>query len=263
LDVVPRTEIATRRTLARQVREELRARILQGRLAAGSQLPAETELARSLGVSRTSLREAVLQLEQDGLLLRRHGYGTFVRSTQLLHGSLNLNLSATELIRAHGMEPKTQDVGLQRSEASHHEADRLGIGEGSPVIVLERVRTADGRPVVFTRDVISATLFEAASVDPVELLRYDRSLYQFFVDRLGRTVVDGIAHIRPEVASGTLASRLKVSAGTPLLTLEQVDSDALGDRLLLSWDYFVADVFEFVIHRRGPQLGAAPAVQSP
>jgi DNA-binding GntR family transcriptional regulator len=253
--------MVAQRPLTWQVREVLRARILEGRLAPGSQLPAEVELARSLGVSRTSLREAVLQLEQDGLLLRRHGYGTFVRSTHLLHGSLNINLSATELIRAHGMEPRTQDVGLQRAEASSHEADRLGLALGAPVLVLERVRTADGRPVVFTRDVIPAALFEAASVDPQELLSYGRSLYRFLAERLGRSVVDGIARINPEVVSPAMAARLKVPAGTPMLMLEQVDSDASGERVLLSWDHFVAEVFEFVVHRRGPKLavGARPS----
>jgi len=157
-------------------------------------------------------------------------------------------------IRAHGMEPRTQDVGIQHAEASGHEADRLGLVEGAPVIVLERVRTANGRPVVFTRDVMSATLFEAASVSPVELVSYSGSLYQFFVDRLERSVVDGIARISPEVAAGQLATRLKVPVGTPLLLLEQIDSDASGNHVLLSWDHYVADIFEFVIHRRGPHL---------
>ena len=258
MDLIPPNKTFLDRTLARQVRERLRTKLLDGSLPPGSQLPSEIELARSFGVSRTSLREAVLQLEQDGLLLRRHGHGTFVRSTQLLHTRLNMNLSATELIRAHGMEPRTQDVGIQHSDASAHEAERLGLTEGAPVIVLERVRTADGRPVVFTRDVISATLFEAASVDPVELASYTQSLYQFFVDRLQRSVVDGIARISPEVASGQLAARLKVPVATPLLLLEQLDSDASGNRVLLSWDHYVADVFEFIVHRRGPELRSGP-----
>lgn len=258
MDLIPPTKEGTERTLAHQVRERLRARILSGRFAPGSQLPSEVELARSFGVSRTSLREAVLQLEQDGLLLRRHGHGTFVRSTQLLHTRLNMNLSATELIRAHGMEPRTQDVGILHSEATEHQADRLGITAGAPVVVFERVRTANGRPVVFTRDVMPATLFEAASVDPLELVSYSRSLYQFLADRLQRSVVDGIAHISPEVASGQLVARLQVPEGTPLLLLEQVDSDASGSRLLLSWDHYVGHVFDFVIHRRGPQLKLGP-----
>lgn len=258
MDLIPPNKTFLDRTLARQVRERLRTKLLDGSLPPGSQLPSEIELARSFGVSRTSLREAVLQLEQDGLLLRRHGHGTFVRSTQLLHTRLNMNLSATELIRAHGMEPRTQDVGIQHSDASAHEAEQLGLTEGAPVIVLERVRTADGRPVVFTRDVISVTLFEAASVDPIELASYTQSLYQFFVDRLQRSVVDGIARISPEVASGQLAARLKVPVATPLLLLEQLDSDASGNRVLLSWDHYVADVFEFIVHRRGPELRSGP-----
>ena len=247
-----------RSSLARQVREELRTQILDGRLASGSQLPAEVELARMMGVSRTSLREAVQQLEQDGLLIRRHGHGTFVRSSRMLHSSLNLNLSATELIRAHGMAPGTRDLTVIREPATAHEAEQLGLAAGSMVVVLERVRTADDRPVVFTRDVMPPGLLSSAGVEPEELIDDNLSLYRFFADRLGLSVIDGTASIRPAIASEALAARLDIAPGTPTLVIEQIDRDAAERRLLLTWEHYVADAFEFVIHRRGPQFAPQP-----
>jgi GntR family transcriptional regulator len=100
--------------LASRVREEVRDRIRDGRLSDGVQLPPEVELATSLGVSRTTVREALLQLEQEGLLIRRHGHGTFVRSNARLRGSLNANLSATEVIRSHGMVPGSSTPARRR-----------------------------------------------------------------------------------------------------------------------------------------------------
>ena len=250
--------MVARQSLTAQVREDLRARILDGRLEPGSQLPPEIELARAIGVSRTSLREAVMQLEQDGLLIRRHGHGTFVRSSlHLLHTSLDVNLSATQLIKAHGMEPGTRDLRLHRQPASEHEAERLGIAVADPVIVLERVRSADGRPVVFTRDVFPYALFAGAGVDPDELTQDGLSVYRFMAERLGTSVVDGMAWIRPDVATEELAGRLEVAVGALVFVIEQVDRDAAERRLLLTWEHYAADAFEFVVHRRGPDLDVA------
>ena len=247
--------MVARQSLTAQVREDLRSRILDGRLEQGSQLPPEIELARAIGVSRTSLREAVMQLEQDGLLIRRHGYGTFVRSSlHLLHTSLNVNLSATQLIRAHGMEPGTRDLRLGSQPASQHEAERLGVAPGDPLVVLERVRTADGSPVVFTRDVFPSALFAGSGVDPDELRQEGLSVYRFMAERLGLSVVDGTAWVRPDVATEALAARLEVAVGALVFVIEQVDRDAAERRLLLTWEHYAADAFEFVVHRRGPDL---------
>lgn len=242
-----------RGSLVGQVQEELRSQILDGRLPSGSQLPAEQELARAMGVSRTSLRSAVQQLEQDGLIIRRHGHGTFVRnSPQVLRSSLNLNQSASALIRAHGMTPGTRAPEVQRTTATAHEAEQLGISEGEPVVVLERVRTADGRPVVFTRDVLPLSLFVGRAVEPEEMQDENLSLYDFLSDKLGIAVMDGTAWLRPEIASPELAGRLDAEPGTATLVLEQVDRDAAERPVLLTWEHYLAGTFEFIVHRRGP-----------
>lgn len=250
----------TQRGLVSRVRLELLARIQDGRQPPSSRLPSEVDLSRALGVSRTSLREALLQLEQEGTIARRHGYGTFVRSAGVLQNNLDRNLSATELIRGHGMEPGTLDTRLSSSVAGAHEAELLRIPEGSSTVRLERVRTANGRRVVFTVDVIPAALFEAVGVDPSEITGPAVSVYRFFAERLGRSVIDGRAHLRVEIASAELAARLAVKAGTPVLVIEQLDFDAAESPLLLSWETYVGSAFDFVIFRRGPGLRVGPDI---
>ncbi len=244
--------MAGRRGRAGELRETLRTQILDGTLPGGMQLPAEIELARSMGVSRTSLREAVLQLEHEGLVIRRHGFGTFVRSTSSLGTSLEFNLSVSDLIRSHGMTPGTLDPQVALRPASGYEAGRLGLSDGEQVVVLERIRTADGRPVVFIRDVLPASLL--AGHDLQELLVESLSLYRFLADRLSITVVDAVATLRPMAVPADLAACLGIDVGSPILVIEQVDHDATERRLLLTWEHHVADAFEFVIHRRGPYL---------
>ncbi|HEY8438261.1 MAG TPA: GntR family transcriptional regulator [Candidatus Limnocylindrales bacterium] len=249
--------------LASRVREEVRDRIHDGRFSEGLQLPPEVELATSLGVSRTTVREALLQLEQEGLLIRRHGHGTFVRSSARLRGSLNANLSATEVIRGHAMEPGTRDARVERVALDDEIASRLGRAVGGEVIRLERVRTADGRPVIFTVDVIPAELFAEAGVDTDVLLDPGLSLYRLYAERLGRSITDGQASIRLTRADSIVADRLGIPPGTPILRLEQIDATAEGEPVLFSVESYVGDTFEFSVHRRGPALEALPTRARP
>lgn len=248
--------LAGQTKLAIRIRDEVRDRIREGRFGKSGQLPAEVELASSLGVSRTTVREALLQLEQEGLVIRRHGHGTFIRQNAILRGSLNANLSTTDVIRSHGMEPGTTHAQLRRDVATGEDAARLDVAPGSEVIVLERVRTADGRPVIFTVDNIPAQLFDDAGVDEQRLLDPGLSLYQLYADALGRSVTDARAFIGVTRADEALAERLDTTPGEPLLRVEQVDLDAEGIPVLLSFEYYVADTFEFMVHRRGPALPA-------
>ncbi|GAA0427583.1 putative HTH-type transcriptional regulator YmfC [Acrocarpospora corrugata] len=211
-----------------------------------------------MGVSRTSLREAVQQLELDGLLIRRHGHGTFVRSSPLLQSGLNVNQSASQLIRAHGMVPGTRNQTVRPATLSAHEAGRLAMKPDDPIVVLERVRTADGRNVVFTRDLIPPALLAAAGVEMAELLDENMSLYHFYAVRLGVSVIDGTAWIRPDLAGKAIAEMLGTAPGTEMLVIEQLDRDAGEKPVLLSREHYVADAFEFVIHRRGPALSGRP-----
>ncbi len=249
--------------LASRVREEVRDRIRDGRFADGVQLPPEIELATSLGVSRTTLREALLQLEQEGLLIRRHGHGTFVRSSARLRGSLNANLSATEVIRSHGMEPGTSRARIERRPALADAAARLGIPALTELVQLERVRTADGRPVVFTVDVMPARLFDDAGVDLDVLLDPGLSLYRLYAERLRRPITDGQAALRVTHADERTADALAIPLGSGILELEQVDSTADGEPVLLSVESYVGDTFEFTVHRRGPALDGVAARASP
>ena len=250
--------LAGQTKLATRIRDEVRERIRDGRFGNAGQLPAEVELATSLGVSRTTVREALLQLEQEGLVIRRHGYGTFVRPNAILRGSLNANLSTTDIIRSHGMEPGTTHAQLHRGVVDGEDAARLQLADGAEVLVLERVRTADGRPVIFTIDTIPAQLFDDGGVDPSRLLDPGLSLYLLYAEELGRSVTDARAFISVTTADDTLAERLDCTPGDPLLRLEQVDLDADGVPVLLSFENYVADTFEFTVHRRGPALPARP-----
>src|ERR1039458_8215170 len=119
-----------RRSLRHLIAENLRARVQAGELRAGAQLPSEPTLARDLGVSRSSLRAAIALLEEDGLLRRQHGSGTYVTHKPLLRNDLSRNFSVSAMIDATGHEPGTLFGRSAVEPAPSDVAEGFGIAAG-------------------------------------------------------------------------------------------------------------------------------------
>ena len=149
-----RSAKSERKTLTEIAQQELRQAILGGTFRPGGQLPTEAELCEMLGVSRTVVREALRVLEDDGLIARRHGVGTFVRNHPILK-NLNVNFGITEMIESAGLKSGTSHLVLQKETADKEKAEQLQVQIGTPLVTVERVRTADGRPVVYSLDTVT------------------------------------------------------------------------------------------------------------
>src|SRR5262245_19166497 len=130
----------------------LRADIAAGRYRPGERLPAEPELAGQLGVSRPTLREAFRLLDEEGLVRREHGSGTYVRERPALRNNLERNFGVTTLIESFGLEPGVAERSVGEEAADEEIAAALGVAPGTPLTTLRRVRTADGRRIIATVD---------------------------------------------------------------------------------------------------------------
>src|SRR6185436_1150817 len=140
-------------TLADQTVLAIQEAIKQGRFAAGSQLPSEMELLQMLGVSRTTLREALRILAEQRLIRKRRGLGTFVMERAIVK-DLSRNFGITEMISQAGFTPGMRDVHIKLDKASKMLVEKMAIPENSAMVVIERVRTANQIPVVWTRDIM-------------------------------------------------------------------------------------------------------------
>lgn len=238
---------AARSSLRHRIADDLRERLEAGEFAPGARLPSEPELARALGVSRSSLRAAIALLEADGLVRRMQGSGTFVMERPLLRNDLSQNFGVSELIAATGLEPGTVQARAGREPGPPDVTAALRIEPGTPLSVLRRVRTASGRRVVDSTDWCREEV-----LDPSELSALgDGSLYAALSAR-GITIHHGAASISPVIAAGETARRLRVAPGSLLVSLFQVDSTILGEAVLVSLEHHVADAFEISVYRRGP-----------
>ncbi|MGQ9458691.1 MAG: GntR family transcriptional regulator [Anaerolineae bacterium] len=236
-------------TATELVSEQIREAIMNGDLAPGAQLPPETELVEMLGVSRGTLRESLRMLEEQGLIIRRHGKGTFVRARPILK-NLSVNYGITDMISSAGYTPGTAYLDLREETADPDTAKSLEIEPGSGVIVVERTRTADGQPVVFSVDVFPKSLLRV-SLESLQCLR-ERSIYEYFQTEWGLSIHHGVARLTPVAADRELAHRLSIREGSPLLYILQVDYLSDERPVLLSHEYHVPGAFQITVYRSGP-----------
>ena len=234
-----------RRSLRHSLAQELRARIRAGEWRPGERIPSEPELARTRTVSRSSMRAAITMLEEEGFVSRRHGSGTYVTHRPALPNELGQNFGVSRLIASEGLEPGTEEESWGAEPAPARIAEALGVPEGTPVSVLRRVRTADGRRVVDVTDWCRTDHLAPEDLESVG------SIYEALAQR-GLTVDYGVAHLTPRNAEGAVAERLDVPSGTLLLTIDQVDRSADGVAVLVSREHHLADAFTFTLLRRGP-----------
>jgi GntR family transcriptional regulator len=146
----------------------------------GSRLPSDAELCELFAVSRMTARQAVQLVAADGLIERRRGAGTFVRSRPPVERDLGSPLSFSEAMRSRGMEASSEILAWGTVEPTDDEREALGLESGESAHALERLRLANGTPMAIERAVIPEELAMALDGDFAS-----GSLHQAF-QRLGR-----------------------------------------------------------------------------
>lgn len=201
-----------------QLKELLRDEILSGRWPAGAQIPSEPELCRLLDVSRTVVRQALGDLGHEGLLRRRKGLGTFV-AEEKIHGRLVQSLTGFhDDMLAQGRVPRTRVLDQRVVPASKIVAAELGLPEGTPVVMIERVRSVDSEPIVLVTTYLPQAL--APGLEAIDFT--DRSLYQTLAAHYGLVIERGRRTLESIAATPACAQQLEVEPGEPLLFLRSV-----------------------------------------
>lgn len=229
------------------VKEKIESIIKAKNLTPGSQLPTETKLANMIGVSRGTLREALRLLEEDGVTVSRHGVGTFVRSRErLVRNPLEINYGATEIIESMGLRVGTTKMRIQRTEANTAISARLQIDVKSLIVVIQRVRTANGKPVVYTVDTIPEAVLGRTDLPE----KFAGSLYTLLEEEYDQKVDHGIAIVAPTSAGVEVAKKLRISTRSVVLLIDQVDYNVENRPVLHSHEYWRNDLFQFTIFRK-------------
>jgi DNA-binding GntR family transcriptional regulator len=223
--------------LYHQVAEQLRALIDSGELAAGEQLPNEIELARHFALSRPTMRQALDELVREGLIFRRRGIGTVVTQQHFRRG-VALTSVFDDLVAA-GREPTTTVLSVRLETGPLDVAATFGLARDEQVVALERLRCADGEPLVLMRNWLPARY---AFLQEADLSA--AGLYQIMRER-GDVPVAARKSVSACAANQRQAQLLGLRRGEPLLRVRHVGYDAsrsvldVGDHLYRGGDHAV------------------------
>ena len=222
---------------AERVRRRLLDEIQHGVLRPGERLGAERELATELGVSRSTVRQALAALEDAGEVRRvpGRGGGTFIRGRKV-ERDLSQVVGVPALLRSQGMTSGSRVISTGMVVADEHTRAALGAPEGSYVFDVVRIRLADGAPISLEHVRLPAERFPQLLDLPL-----GGSLYDLLSEHYDTCPGEAEERIEVAPASGDEASILATEPGAPLLSIHRTTKDDDGVVFEYSHDLFRAD----------------------
>ncbi|MEZ4519552.1 MAG: GntR family transcriptional regulator [Chloroflexota bacterium] len=207
-----------------QVRDALRDGIEQGGLKPGEQLPGEPELCRMFDVSRTVIRQALRDIELEGIIFRQKGRGTFVAEPKLREGLFQELTGFYEDMTNKGYAPISQVLTQEVVSASRKVASYLKLRPGTPVIQIDRLRFVDDEPIVLVTTYLPEVRCPGLATADLS----HQSLYGYLSREYGLAIERGHRYLEAVPAGEHEAKLLQVKKGAPLILLDSVSYLADG-----------------------------------
>lgn len=235
-----------------QLKRWIEEAVQRGAVKPGDALPSERDLAAKADVSRVTVRKAVQHLVRDGVLIQRHGSGTFVApQTPRVEQSLSQLTSFTEDMARRGMAVRAIWLDRGLYPPSPEEMVALGLSAGDLVARIGRLRLSGDTPLAIER----AALAPAILPDPEAI---ESSLYAH-LEKRGNRPVRAIQRIRAANLGEDDARLLEVPAGAASLNIERISYLASGRVIEFTRSIYRGDAYDFVAELR---LGAEPRTKS-
>ncbi len=237
-------------SLVQQVKAHLKQRIIRVEFQDG-RIPPEAELAAEMGVSRNTIRDALSQLETEGVIYRRQGAGTFVNQAGLLVKTrLDEIIPYETMIREHGFKPTVRLVGVDEITADPKLAANLNLPLEARLIVAQKLFLADERPVIFSCTYIPIDLIK----QPYDVEDLRAPVYQFLSQFCQQEFGYYISEIVPVMAPEWLVERLILPPEKQvLISFEELGHNQDGEPVVMAYSYFRDDLIRLRLVRRQAQ----------
>ena len=226
--------------------QQIRSLIDSGTFADG-RLPSEPALAHQLNASRATIRSALTQLETDGLIMRKHGSGTFINhNIQGIQTRLEEVWDFAEMIEEAGYAASVRHCWLRIDEASPKMVDQLELEAGDETLSTANVFLADNEPVIYVIDVIPARLVREAYREE----ELHGPVYKFLERRCHQQIDYNITEVMVVGASQNIADHLNVAPAAPLHYFEEIAYNAAQIPIMASQEYYRPNFFNFKVLRK-------------
>lgn len=233
---------------SRDMTNRLLFEMREGIFANADRLPPEVELAKTLGISRTLVRDCLSILEREGFINRKHGVGTVINK-QVLNVATRMDLEKEflQMVSDAGYRSEIAWSQTQKQEADDVVASRLGIEPGAAIYCTQRLITADGKPCIYCTDYIAMNLIRHEDYDE-ELLK--QPIFIFLEDECGIKVSIDVTEVSAVTADETMARVFKIEEGRPLLYMDEVGYEFFGQPVLYSREYYADKILHHKIIRK-------------
>lgn len=220
---------------------------IQNEMHPGDALPSERDLAETYGLSRTTVRLAMSELEELGLVTRKHGKGTFVSSVSRDTTDLMGTYSFTDQMRSLGRVPHTEVIDFEVREASKFVAQNMDLRLGEAVFRMRRLRTADGVPMMLERTYMPVKVFDGLTQRMVE----SKSLYEIVEQDFRMKIKTAEEAFGARAARPDEARLLKIDEDAPVLHLVRTTYNSRNVVIEYTRSVARADMFEYkIVHTR-------------
>ncbi len=236
-----------------QISDWLRQQIQEGGFAPDAQIPSESRLTERFDVSRITVRRALQTLENEGLIYRRQGLGSFVKDNRVRQGLVRLTDFVEDMAQA-GLEASSHVLHFAPEAASPEVAKALEVDEGQRVMRLDRLRLAGGEPIAFDQTwlpVFYAGLLEGHDLEHDTIYRILERDYDVPVER-GRYRIEAVN------AGAEAARLLEVARGRALLLIERISLTHGDRRVYFQRRYYRSDRVAYEL-----ELARAPGAREP
>lgn len=232
--------------ISSQIVERLLTELRTGCYANAARLPAEVELAAGFQVSRTVIRDALSELEREGLIERVRGVGTVInRGVVDLNNRLDQKFEYYAMIRSMGCEPSADMVQVRHLAASPELAADLKLEPSAPVLMIRKRVKADDRPVIASVDYVPLELLRGLDLEQTD---FSRPVFDI-LEECGVHTVSTVAHVKAVYGTALPRQMLELEPSQVLLLLDEVSSTRLCQPVLRSLSYYT-DFFDFSILRK-------------
>jgi len=231
-----------------QAQQYLLGLIKDGVYQPGERLPAEVDLAAQLGISRPTLREALLHLEQENVIVRKHGVGTFVANGygRRLESGLEHLESVLTLAAQQGMTTHVHRLSVEQIPAGEELAERLEIATDTLITRVQRTISIKHRPSAYLVDYSPVSILPPEAFDA----SFGGSVLDLLMQRQDIRVREALTEITAISADELLAERLEIEVGQATLLLTETLFADDNTPLEFSRNYFLPNFFRFHVLRR-------------
>jgi GntR family phosphonate transport system transcriptional regulator len=229
-------------TLWRRIADDLDQAIALGTHAAGDRLPGEVEIAARFGVNRHTVRRALAELTERGLVRAERGSGTYVEGRRLAY-PIGARTRFSEIVGSAGRDPGGRLIGHGTESAAPDIAKQLGLKVGDAVVRLDILRSADRVPICSTTSWLPA----ARAADAARVFRACRSITATLAHFGIRDYRRQSTRITAAAADALEAERLHLVPGRAILIVDSINVTMTGTPILTSRARFAADRVEIVV----------------